>query len=119
MIAVITGRPESAVAARSMRAQRSSRPSPRIARIVSLRPPEDEHRGDGDEERERRQPGLQVAALPLRAADARARGRCVKAGRNQRVAADAPASAIGAWKTSSTGRWKKRASAMARGSEGV
>src|SRR3954467_13019735 len=37
--AVITGSPEGAVAARSMRAQRSSRPSPRIARIVSPRPP--------------------------------------------------------------------------------
>src|SRR4029077_18227285 len=39
MIELITTRPASAVAARSMRAQRSSRPSPRNMRIVSLRPP--------------------------------------------------------------------------------
>src|SRR5262245_6126141 len=39
MIAVITTRPAIAVAARSIRWKRSSRPSPRRPRIVSLRPP--------------------------------------------------------------------------------
>ena len=84
MIAVIRTRPVRAVAARSMRAQRSSRPSPRIMRIVSLRPPRTSSAAMTTKRRDRRQPRLAIAADPLRSSQTRPR-KIVNTGRNQRV----------------------------------
>src|SRR3954466_7093282 len=65
MIAVIAAMPESAVALRSILAKRSSRPSPRRPRIVSLRPPRGQD-AEGGQDPERHDTLAGVAANRLR-----------------------------------------------------